>query len=385
MTAKATTTGNDNSRVWGRFILGLDRPCIPVESRILAVCEGFACRTAVPSRREDIAARSKPRSRRRLGWSFAIALLLLAPPVFAQAPDATWNLTGTDATNSITDCFGTDYSGIAESGDGCQSYTTDTYENWDGSKVGSGDTDIQTLAVGLDSEFFYFDLELRESWDYDSSGSSHSYQFELDLDPLIEVSRGDYLFAFSPLPEHVGSTWIVADSGGSGQVQGFEDPDDDVGGPAPVASDYDCGSCTGYETGFIIMNDVYVRIVTRGGKQIPQLAIRASTFGAPAPTEFRVRTWAMEALAAERFTWHDRNDTSDLGGISFDNTHGADTSSWLEPTTAAVTPVIVKRAFWSDGTPIPTGATIPSGIEFKYLLYVNNTGGAVRQQHGWCR
>jgi hypothetical protein len=33
---------------------------------------------------------------------------------------------------------------------------------------------------------------------------------------------------------------------------------------------------------------------------------------------------------------------------------------------------IVKRAFWSDGTPIPTGATIPTGVEFKYLLYINN-------------
>lgn len=33
---------------------------------------------------------------------------------------------------------------------------------------------------------------------------------------------------------------------------------------------------------------------------------------------------------------------------------------------------IVKRAFWLDGTPIPTGATIPSGVEFKYLLYINN-------------
>jgi Concanavalin A-like lectin/glucanases superfamily/Domain of unknown function (DUF2341) len=33
---------------------------------------------------------------------------------------------------------------------------------------------------------------------------------------------------------------------------------------------------------------------------------------------------------------------------------------------------IVKRAFWLDGTPIPSGAFIPSGVEFKYLLYVNN-------------
>jgi len=50
---------------------------------------------------------------------------------------------------------------------------------------------------------------------------------------------------------------------------------------------------------------------------------------------------------------------------------------------AAVPPVdcntieIVKRAFWLDGTPIPSGVDIPSGVEFKYLLYINNTGGAV--------
>ncbi|MEE8304684.1 MAG: LamG domain-containing protein, partial [Candidatus Tectomicrobia bacterium] len=38
---------------------------------------------------------------------------------------------------------------------------------------------------------------------------------------------------------------------------------------------------------------------------------------------------------------------------------------------------IVKRAFWPDGTPIPTGATIPSGVTFKFLLYINNSGGAI--------
>jgi len=33
---------------------------------------------------------------------------------------------------------------------------------------------------------------------------------------------------------------------------------------------------------------------------------------------------------------------------------------------------IIKRAFWPNGTPIPSGATIPSGVEFKYMLYINN-------------
>ncbi len=43
----------------------------------------------------------------------------------------------------------------------------------------------------------------------------------------------------------------------------------------------------------------------------------------------------------------------------------------------AVSLNIVKRAFWPNGTPGPTGAAIPSGVEFKFLLYVNNTSSAV--------
>jgi hypothetical protein len=37
---------------------------------------------------------------------------------------------------------------------------------------------------------------------------------------------------------------------------------------------------------------------------------------------------------------------------------------------------IVKRAFWLDGTPIASGATIPSGVSFYYLLYINNRDAA---------
>ena len=38
---------------------------------------------------------------------------------------------------------------------------------------------------------------------------------------------------------------------------------------------------------------------------------------------------------------------------------------------------IFKRALWPDGTPIADGATLPEGIEFKFLLYVSNRSGAV--------
>ncbi|MCP3994928.1 MAG: DUF11 domain-containing protein [bacterium] len=38
---------------------------------------------------------------------------------------------------------------------------------------------------------------------------------------------------------------------------------------------------------------------------------------------------------------------------------------------------IVKRAFQLDGTPIPTGSTVPRGTPIKFLLYINNRGGSV--------
>ncbi len=37
---------------------------------------------------------------------------------------------------------------------------------------------------------------------------------------------------------------------------------------------------------------------------------------------------------------------------------------------------LIKRAFETDGTPIPTTSTIPGFLEFKYLLYINNKGVA---------
>ncbi len=38
---------------------------------------------------------------------------------------------------------------------------------------------------------------------------------------------------------------------------------------------------------------------------------------------------------------------------------------------------IVKRAFTLDGTAVPSGAILPKGAVFKFLLYINNPGGAV--------
>jgi hypothetical protein len=38
---------------------------------------------------------------------------------------------------------------------------------------------------------------------------------------------------------------------------------------------------------------------------------------------------------------------------------------------------IVKRAFQLDGTPIPNASTVPRGVPFRFLFYVNNPGGAI--------
>jgi len=38
---------------------------------------------------------------------------------------------------------------------------------------------------------------------------------------------------------------------------------------------------------------------------------------------------------------------------------------------------IVKRAFQLNGTPIPSGSTMPTGMPVKFLMYINNPGGPV--------
>lgn len=54
---------------------------------------------------------------------------------------------------------------------------------------------------------------------------------------------------------------------------------------------------------------------------------------------------------------------------------GADGNDWT--VTATLHPLsIVKKAFTSNGTPIPDSATVPRGMAFKFLLYVNNPESA---------
>jgi hypothetical protein len=50
---------------------------------------------------------------------------------------------------------------------------------------------------------------------------------------------------------------------------------------------------------------------------------------------------------------------------------------YIDDATLCIPLVITKAAFDLDGVRIPTGATIPSGVGFKFLLYINNHGSAV--------
>ena len=57
------------------------------------------------------------------------------------------------------------------------------------------------------------------------------------------------------------------------------------------------------------------------------------------------------------------------GWISTGNNNQSDPGNFYTLGPQTLFPLdFVKRAFWPDGTPIPTGATIPSGVEFKYLI-----------------
>ena len=149
----------------------------------------------------------------------------------AQVPSPGWNLTGSDAQVTMTDCVGTSYYPQANPGGGCQSYALDLYENWDSTASGAGDTDIWFYRTGSDSAFFYYELEMRESWNYDFTGTSRSYSIEIDVDWTTEASRGDYLLTYSPVTDHQGNTWNSVDEGGGGKVTGFQDGDSEQHDP----------------------------------------------------------------------------------------------------------------------------------------------------------
>ncbi len=55
---------------------------------------------------------------------------------------------------------------------------------------------------------------------------------------------------------------------------------------------------------------------------------------------------------------------------------GGDTSEFSGAVTVTALRSLVKRAFQADGTPIPDGSSLPAGLPVRFLLYIDNSGGA---------
>ena len=103
---------------------------------------------------------------------------------------------------------------------------------------------------------------------------------------------------------------------------------DDLGGPDPLASDFDCGDCDGYDEDFKPHDTIYVRILTRDDKQIPQMAVRISSLDSP--QTIWARAWAEQTSDFDKakFPFHDLYPTSDLS-MGFDNTAPMGSEYWL--------------------------------------------------------
>ncbi len=235
-------------------------------------------------------------------------------------PDSNWSIKST-----VTDCSGTASYNVAESNDGCQSYSTDIYENWDSRGNGAGDTDIATFSVGSDDEFFYFQYDLRQDWNYDATGESRGYQIDLDTDFASGGDAlSDFLVVYNPLTTHVGTTWKA--EGGS-KVELYADTNNNLGGPNPYSSDWDCGSdCDGISDPVSLSSsDAYVRIVNGN----IEIAIQRSVFNSP--DQVRARAWATQTstLDKSKHFFHDQNSSTDLASNPMDNTASANTSKWL--------------------------------------------------------
>ncbi len=234
-------------------------------------------------------------------------------------PNSNWSIEST-----VTDCSGTTSYTTAESSDGCQSYSSDLYENWDEQLNGAGDTDIATFSVGSDDEFFYFQQDLRENWNYDSTGESRAYHLDLDADFASEGDTlSDFLVIYHPLTIHVGSSWTAE---GGIKVELYEDRNNDLGGSNPYISDWDCGlSCDGISDSVSLnSSDIYVRIVDGN----IEIAIRRSVFNSP--DQIRARAWATHTstLDKSKYFFHDQNSPSDLASNPMDNTASANTFEW---------------------------------------------------------
>ncbi len=138
------------------------------------------------------------------------------------------------------DCSGIEDESYGVSGTPCQNYQGDLYENWNPNDGGHGDTDIKTFSVGEDNTYFYFELDLREDWDYDGTGESRKYYLEIEADG---DGQSDYFLVYQPKRNDLGSSW--KNIGGNGEIEVYQDQNNSIGGSNPTGAD--SGDADGYE------------------------------------------------------------------------------------------------------------------------------------------
>ena len=246
---------------------------------------------------------------------------LLSSVAQAATPNNSWNVNST-----MTDCYGTSYFG--SSTNACQNYQGDLYENWNPNDSGDGDTDIKTFSVGADSEYFYFEIDLRANW----TSESRKYYLEIEADG---DNQSDYFLVYQPKREDLGSSW--KSKGGTGEVEVYEDRNNSIGGNNPTGAD--SGDSDGYEADLsggknLFSGDFYVRLVDGN----IQIALRKSKIGSPSNILSRAFASQNTNLEPNKLTWHDQNTIGDFAGSGgFDSSASADTSTWLslDPTPAS--------------------------------------------------
>ena len=268
-------------------------------------------------------------------------------------PDNSWNLTGMDAQTVSDDCCGASAQTDTPEDLPCQSFNNDLYETLDAGTQGMCDADIKTYSLGFDADFFYFENELRGSWDQCSDaigptngGESRQYQMEVDAD-LSNTANFDWIFIYTPKKIHCRADadtsqpceqrWIDVGEGGSGDIAAFADGNDDYGSPNVTDPDPP-GSNDGFESDFKPTDAVFARIITRGGggggggggKNIPQMALRRSALGSPNVIASRI--WATQNSSFDKgdFPHHDKflGTMTEFENKDFDNSHGVGSTNW---------------------------------------------------------
>jgi uncharacterized repeat protein (TIGR01451 family) len=217
-----------------------------------------------------------------------------------------------------------------------QSYQADLYEFWSPGDSYAAEADIVSYQSASDNDFFYFSFTQRAPL---TGNESTVFHIEIDADfdePLGDI-RSDYFIRYSPSNNDVSATWRNANLI---SVEVYRDADDTVGGSNLTAPDN--GDDNGYETEVLYdkANDLFARIVD--GRV--EIAVRRSVLDQTSESDIRSRGWTKQSSNIDKgqLFWHDHQDPSALSGFRLDNTHSADTDTWL---TSNPQPSVIKPLY----------------------------------------